>query len=172
MTGTLDIERLDIKLSCCYGDTAMPDRPPIGLHLARTARVASQAFERAMADAGGSVSTWQVLLLVRSRQWDRQSQLAEAMGVTAATLTHHLNALEAQGLVRRWREEGNRRAQRVELTDDGIAMFDRLREVAVQHDARLRAGLSEDELETLAGLLEKLAAAAAAAAQPAARGPA
>src|SRR6185437_10947062 len=99
--------------------------PPLGLRLARTAHVVSQAFERAMAEAGGSASAWQVLLLVRSEEWGTQARIAEAMGITGATLTHHLNALEAQGLVRRWREAGNRRVQRVELTDAGVAMFDR-----------------------------------------------
>src|ERR687889_688581 len=100
-----------------------PTTAPIGLRLTRAARVVSQAFERAMAEAGGSVPTWQVLLLVRSRQWDTQSQMAEAMGITGATLTHHLNALEQRGLVRRWREDANRRVQRVELTDEGAALF-------------------------------------------------
>ena len=84
--------------------------------------------------------------------------MAEAMGVTGATLTHHLNALETQGLVRRWREASNRRAQHVELTAEGIALFDRLRTVAMAHDARLRRGFSDEELEQLAGLLEKLRA--------------
>src|ERR1700749_5073904 len=88
-----------------------PLLPPIGLRLARTARVVSQAFERAMAEAGGSASAWQVLLIVRSREWGTQSQMAEAMGITGATLTHHLNGLEDQGLVRRWREKDNRRVQ-------------------------------------------------------------
>jgi MarR family transcriptional regulator, transcriptional regulator for hemolysin len=131
---------------------------PIGLRLTRTARVTTQAFERAMAEAGGSAATWQVLLLVRSQKWDKQSAMAEAMGITPATLTHHLNALEKQGLVRRWREEGNRRSQHVELTDDGIALFDRLRGVAVAHDARLRGGFSDAELQQLAGLLDRLRA--------------
>ena len=119
----------------------------------------SQVFERAMAEAGGSAPTWQVLLLVRSRNWDKQSELAEAMGVTSATLTHHLNALEKDGLIRRWREAENRRIQRVELTDAGSAMFDRLRDVAVKHDARLRALLSAEEIEQLGGLLDRLATA-------------
>src|SRR3954453_10522373 len=127
---------------------------PIGLRLTQTARVVSQAFERAMAEAGGSASTWQVLLLVRSRNWDKQSELAEAMGVTSATLTHHLNGLERDGLIRRWREPDNRRVQRVELTDEGAAMFDRLREVAVAYDARLRALLAPAEAEQLGELLE------------------
>ena len=132
--------------------------PPIGLRLARTARVVSQAFERAMAEAGGSASMWQVLLLVRSQQWGNQSEMAEALGITGATLTHHLNAMESQGLVRRWREASNRRVQHVELTDEGIAMFDRLRHVAMRHDRRLRSGISEEETAELAALLEKLQA--------------
>jgi MarR family transcriptional regulator, transcriptional regulator for hemolysin len=132
--------------------------PPIGLRLARTARTVSQAFERAMADAGGSAPMWQVLLLVRTQQWGNQSQMAEALGITGATLTHHLNAMEKQGLVRRWREESNRRVQRVELTDAGAAMFERLRGVAMAHDARLRAGFDEAELAQLAELLDRLKA--------------
>jgi MarR family transcriptional regulator, transcriptional regulator for hemolysin len=131
---------------------------PIGLRLTRTARVTAQAFERAMAEAGGSAATWQVLLLVRSQKWEKQSSMAEALGITAATLTHHLNALEKQGLVRRWREEGNRRAQHVELTADGSALFDRLRAVALAHDARLRSEFTEAELGQLAGLLDRLRA--------------
>jgi MarR family transcriptional regulator, transcriptional regulator for hemolysin len=131
---------------------------PIGLRLTRTARAVANAFERAMAEAGGSAATWQVLLLVRAQQWGTQSAMAKSMGITAATLTHHLNALERQGLVRRWREPGDRRSQRVELTDQGSALFDRLREVAVVHDARLRSRLSEAEAEQLAGLLDRLAA--------------
>jgi MarR family transcriptional regulator for hemolysin len=135
-----------------------PVLPPIGLRLSRTAHTASQAFERAMAEAGGSASAWQVLLLVRSGQMATQSKLAEAMGISGATMTHHLNALEAQGLVRRWRDEGNRRVQQVELTDEGVALFDRLREVAMRHDERLRSKLSDEETEQLAALLEKLLA--------------
>src|SRR6058998_3145993 len=108
-----------------------PVVPPIGLRLARTARVVTNVFERAMAEAGGSAAAWQVLVLVRSQQWGTQSRIAEAMGITGATLTHHLNALESQGLVRRWREASNRRVQRVALTPAGEALFDRLREVAM-----------------------------------------
>ena len=111
-----------------------------------------------MADAGGSAATFQVLVLVRSGEWGTQARMAEAMGITCATLTHHLNAMEGQGLVRRWREASNRRVQRVELAAAGAALFARLRRVATRHDARLRAGFSEDELAALAGLLDRLKA--------------
>jgi MarR family transcriptional regulator for hemolysin len=135
-----------------------PFVPPIGLRLTRTARVVSQAFEGAMAEAGGSASTWQVLLVVRSHEWGAQTRMAEAMGITGATLTHHLNGLEAQGLVRRRREPGDRRVQHVELTDAGAALHDRLRQVAVRHDKRLRSALTDAETELLADLLDRVRA--------------
>jgi MarR family transcriptional regulator for hemolysin len=135
-----------------------PPQPPIGLRLTRASRAVSQAFERAMAEAGGSAATWQVLLLVQTQNWGTQSAMAEAMGITAATLTHHLNALERQGLVRRWREPGNRRNQQVELTEPGRELFDRLRHVAVEHDARLRSRMTDAETEQLGALLDRLLA--------------
>jgi MarR family transcriptional regulator, transcriptional regulator for hemolysin len=138
--------------------SARPASPPIGLKLTRTSRAVTQAFERAMAEAGGSVSTWQVLLLVRSANWDTQSEMADQLGITGATLTHHLNALERKGLVRRWREDNNRRVQRAELTDAGVELFNRLRAVAQRHDRLLRSQLSDDEIEQLGALLDRLEA--------------
>jgi MarR family transcriptional regulator for hemolysin len=135
-----------------------PTTTPIGLRLTRTARVLSQAFDRAMAEAGGSASTWQVLVLVRAQKWGTQAEMAEEMGITGATLTHHLNMLENRGLVRRWRDPSNRRVQNAELTEAGIELFDRLRVVAQAHDRRLRSGLSEDDVARLGELLDKLEA--------------
>ncbi|MGZ4195836.1 MAG: MarR family winged helix-turn-helix transcriptional regulator [Solirubrobacteraceae bacterium] len=135
-----------------------PTTTPIGLRLTRTARVVSQAFDRAMAQAGGSASIWQVLVLVRAQKWGTQAQMAEEMGITGATLTHHLNMLENRGLVRRWREAENRRVQRVELTDAGVELFDRLRVVAHAHDQRLRSALSDEDVGRLGELLERVEA--------------
>ena len=132
---------------------------PIGLHLARTARAVHHALERRMGAAGGSLSTWQVLVLIRSRTGGAQSQLADAMGVTGATMTHHLTALEAQGLVRRWRRPEDRRVQHAELTSAGDELFARLRTAAQGFDRQLRSALTEHELATLGELLDKLAGA-------------
>jgi MarR family transcriptional regulator for hemolysin len=133
-----------------------PAVTPIGLQLTRTAHAVTQAFERAMAAAGGSAAAWQVLVLVRAGHSGTQAAMAKQLGLTGATLTHHLNALESQGLVRRWRDPSNKRVQQVELTDAGLAMFDKLRSVAFAHDARLRAALGDDDAARLGELLERL----------------
>ena len=144
------------------------DQRPIGLHLARTARTVTQAFERAMAEAGGSRAAFQVLLLVQAETWGNQARIAAALGITSATLTHHLNALERDGLVRRWRDPANRRVQHTALTPTGEELFARLREVALRHDERLRASITEAEAAILHDVLAKLAAAVG---EPPAPGP-
>jgi MarR family transcriptional regulator, transcriptional regulator for hemolysin len=76
--------------------------------------------------------------------------------VREATLTHHLNAMDARGLVTRSRDAANRRVQVVALTEAGEAMFLRLRDTARSFDARLRAGLTEADLAALSTMLGHL----------------
>lgn len=135
-----------------------PSRPPIGLHLARTARSVSRAFDDALAQAGGSVPIWLVLISLKSQQVRNQRELAEAVGIREATLTHHLNAMDEQGLITRRRDPVNRRVHLVELTEAGEDTFQRLRGAATAFDQRLRAGLSGDEVSQLEALLGRLAA--------------
>src|SRR5437763_10017560 len=96
--------------------TGPPGGPPIGLLLAQTAKIVSRAFDDALAAAGGSTSTWLILLALKTQQIDNQRALADAIGIQGATLTHHLDNLEKQGLVRRVSDAANRRVQRVEMT--------------------------------------------------------
>ena len=135
-----------------------PARPPIGLHLARTARSVSRAFDDALAQAGGSVPVWLVLISLKSQPVRNQRELAEAVGVREATLTHHLNSMDERGLITRRRDPANRRVHLVELTEAGEAAFQRLRGAATAFDQRLRAGLTGDEVSQLEALLGRLAA--------------
>jgi MarR family transcriptional regulator for hemolysin len=100
---------------------------PIGLRLTRTAKTLSRAFDDALAEAGGSLPVWLVLISLKSQQLGNQRALAEAVGIREATLTHHLNAMDAQGLITRRRDPANRRVHLVELTEAGEATFGRLR---------------------------------------------
>jgi len=135
-----------------------PARTPLGLHLTRTARTVSRAFDDALAQAGGSIPVWLVLISLKSQQLRNQRELAEAVGIREATLTHHLNAMDEQGLITRRRDPANRRVHLVELTDAGEAAFERLRGAAGAFDKKLRAGFGDDEVVDLEALLSRLAA--------------
>ena len=140
-----------------YAAGVRPAGTPIGLVLSRAARVVSRAFDEALADAGGSLPMWLVVLNLKSGRAANQRELAASVGVSEATLTHHLNAMEKSGLLTRRRDPENRRIHLVELTDAGEATFVRLRDAAVAFDRRLRRGLAAEELATLKGLLDRLA---------------
>lgn len=133
-----------------------PTQTPIGMELAGVARDVGRAFDAALARAGGSRPMWLVLLSLKSRPTANQRELAAAVGIQDATLTHHLNGMEADGLLTRRRDPANRRVHLVELTEAGDAAFRRLRTVAQHYDTRLRTGFSDTELDTLRGLLGRL----------------
>jgi MarR family transcriptional regulator for hemolysin len=138
-------------------DMPEPFPVPIGLRLNQASRIVERAFDEALAARGGTLPVWLILLNLKLRRPANQRELAEAVGVREATLTHHLNTLDARGLISRTRDAANRRIQVVTLTEAGEAAFLRLRDAAVGFDARLRAGLSDAELATLSALLGRLA---------------
>jgi MarR family transcriptional regulator for hemolysin len=132
-------------------------RLPIGLRLSQVARTVSRAFDEALDEAGGTLPAWLILLNLKIHKPANQRKLAEKVGVREATLTHHLNAMDASGLVTRTRDAANRRVHVVELTEAGEAAFVRMQQAAIAFDARLRAGLADADLDQLSGLLGRLA---------------
>ena len=131
---------------------------PIGMDLFRTTKILAQAFEARLVEAGGGLPVWLTLLSIKSQASANQRELAGMIGIQGATLTHHLNAMEKQGLLTRRRDPANRRMHRVELTDAGEALFLRLRDVAVAFDKRLRTGISDERVARLATELAALRA--------------
>jgi MarR family transcriptional regulator for hemolysin len=135
---------------------------PIGLRLSQASRAVERAFDEALIEAGGTLPVWLILLNLKARKPGTQRELAEAVGIREATLTHHLNAMDAAGLVTRTRDVANRRVQVVTLTEAGEAAFLRLRGAAIAFDAKLRAGLAPADLDTAAAVLTRLAVNAGA----------
>jgi MarR family transcriptional regulator, transcriptional regulator for hemolysin len=134
-----------------------PSDTPIGLQLAMTSKAVARAFGAALAEAGGSLSTWLVLASLRDGDPSTQVDLARAVGVEGPTLTRHLDTLEAAGLVERHRDTGDRRAVRVQLTDAGVQLHGVLLKTAMAFNERLAAGLTDAELKRIGDGLLRLA---------------
>ena len=128
----------------------------LGILVSRSARALDRALDQALSAAGGSLAAWLVLQALGTADHATQAEVARTVGVRQPTLTHHLDSLERSGFVTRHRDAGDRRAQRVLLTDEGRRLFVRLRRVAAAFDGRLRAGLSDDEVDVLERRLRQL----------------
>jgi MarR family transcriptional regulator for hemolysin len=133
-----------------------PTDTPIGLQLARSARIVSRAFGAALAEAGGSLPMFLVLSNLMGGERATQQELARALDIEGPTLTRHLDGFERAGLVARVRDGADRRATRVAITPAGRAKHKELVAAVRSFDRRLRAGLDESDVDALRERLRQL----------------
>jgi MarR family transcriptional regulator, transcriptional regulator for hemolysin len=122
---------------------------PLGRTLVFTAKAMREAFEGALASAGGSLGTWVVLSALSDLDFVSQAALASHVHLEGATITHHIDRLEAAGLVRRLIDPEDRRARRLELTQAGSELHERLLAAVTSLEHTVLNGLSADDRETL-----------------------
>ncbi len=91
--------------------------------------------------------------------WDgalTMGELARRGGVTEKTITGVVDRMEGAGLLRRVRDEKDRRIVRTELTEAGKKAFAGMREQMRSRLGQLLQLLDRDDRRSLLGLLEKL----------------
>jgi MarR family transcriptional regulator, transcriptional regulator for hemolysin len=119
-------------------------------------KLARERLDQRLAVHGGSLQQWVLMRILAEEPQPSHGELAERMSVSGATVTHHLDRLEAGGLVTRIRSTGDRRVVHVNLTPAGAERLAQLESVADATDAEVRALLTATEAETLHRLLIKL----------------
>lgn len=85
-----------------------------------------------------------------------QDELAKALEVDKATVTRAIHKLEEQGVVERRRDPIDQRINRIVLTESGHAHQSQLREIANEWHETLLFDFSEEEVDQLKYLLDKL----------------
>jgi MarR family transcriptional regulator for hemolysin len=126
---------------------------PVGRQLVFTAKAMREAFEHALIAAGGSLGSWIVLSALAEAGYVSQAALATHVQLEGATITHHVDRLEAAGLVSRHLDPDDRRVRRLELTEAGIDLHARLLEAASGLQQVVLAGLDANDLASLARCL-------------------
>jgi DNA-binding MarR family transcriptional regulator len=122
---------------------------PALLRLARNLRRETEAL---------GVTSHQVTLLwlVRSRPGLSLRELAGEEGISAPSLSGHVDRLEAAGLLRRVRSTDDRRRVGLELTSEGQTLLKRVRARRTSWLATRLAVLSDDERERVVAALPAL----------------
>lgn len=138
------------------------DKELVGRSVAFAGKAVSSRFEEALTRAGGSLPAWLVLFTIADRGPVSQRELAECIHLESATVTYHLDRLDAAGLITRRRDDTDRRVWRAELTEAGTDAFTRMKESARDFETALRAGLSDHEVTHFLELLARVSANAEA----------
>ena len=124
---------------------------PLVLRLARNLRRETEAL-------GVTSHQATLLWLVRSRPGLSLRELASEEGISAPSLSGHVDRLEAAGLLRRVRSSDDRRRVGLELTAEGRALLKRIRARRTTWLADGLARLTDEEREQLERALPALAA--------------
>ncbi|MFJ8058453.1 MarR family winged helix-turn-helix transcriptional regulator [Streptomyces sp. NPDC096142] len=128
--------------------------------LTRISYLAGRArqHERLMAEAGLPLDRAAVAILryIAESEPLRPGVLAVRMSVEASHVTRQLRQLEQLGYVVRIQDPDDGRAQRVQLTDSGLAAVGRLRDASRSGIERALAHWSPEDLRQLAGLFHRL----------------
>lgn len=98
-----------------------------------------------------------ILSLINENPDGSAAQLAQALAVTAPNITMWIDKLEGRGLVQRQRNETDKRAQHLRLTDKGAKLVAKATEQVLRGEGEAFANLSEGERTILIELLHKVA---------------
>ena len=125
--------------------------------------VATTALRQELAAAGvGNIraSYLGVLMALWSEDGLKSSTLGRRAGLEPSSMTGVLDRMERDGLICREADPGDRRVQRIVLTDDGRRVEQPVRAVVARMLDRVTAGIPDEDIDVTKATLNKLLALA------------
>jgi MarR family transcriptional regulator, organic hydroperoxide resistance regulator len=121
------------------------------------------AFKRMVAtieqESGVGGMKWFLLTVLGRRDGLSQGEFTQEYEMDPSRVTRTAQSLEADGLIRRERDEEDNRVMRMYLTEEGLEVLQKLPEINEQLRRRVHSVLSEEEFEELRRMLGLLAGA-------------
>lgn len=126
-------------------------------HLLNRAGVTlAHSFSRELDRFGISLPMWRVMAALLEDGEQRLGDLARITSIELSTLSRIAAAMQGRGLVTRRRSGQDARAVLVALTPEGREQAETIVPLAVDWENAAVAGMSEDEVRTLKGLLHRM----------------
>lgn len=108
-----------------------------------------ERFSARIAQYDVTLPMYRVLATLRQHGDQTLSELSEMVSVEMSTLSRLVGQLEKRGLLTRTRPEGNARIVRIDLTEDGVALAEKLLPIAAHFEQTAVGVLEPDEVEAL-----------------------
>jgi DNA-binding MarR family transcriptional regulator len=105
---------------------------------------------------GLTIPQFEVLSTLSLADCTNQQELADRLQVTKGNLVGLIDRLTERGLVERAEVPGDRRVNRVHITAEGKALFDKTLPEQLGIVDQMMSQLTKDDLQNLRSLLEKL----------------
>lgn len=125
--------------------------------LAQIGAHASARFAERLSELQLAPSEAGVLRILRMASGISQQELSGRLQVHPSRLVALLDKLERSNLIERQQNAGDRRLYSLHLTEGGAALFEKVGQLAREHQQAMSTGLSKEENDTLTALLQRLA---------------
>ena len=130
------------------------------------AKLFSQILTACLASHGIYLGQWGVLMFLWVQDGQTQRELSRQVAVDDASMVHSIDRMERDGLVRRVRNEHDRRQINIFLTEKGRALRDQLIPCALAGNAVATQGFTEAEQHQVSALLHRMIASLEEAVSP------
>jgi DNA-binding MarR family transcriptional regulator len=132
-------------------------RTILGYKLRRAQLSAFQDFLQAFAKMKLRPAEFSVLALIAETPGQKQSEIAEQLGIKRANFVALMDGLERRGLAERRKAHSDRRSHSVHLTPEGVRFVKKMSAIWEQHENRLVERLGGPaEKERLIALLDRI----------------
>lgn len=128
----------------------------IGYLMRRAATMMRLEMESVFSGHGLSFMQWATLLLIRDGLAKTAAELSRELGYDSGAQTRLIDQLESRGLLRRERQESDRRQVNLLLSPLGLHSLEELMPLVVRVGNRCTEALNEVELKNLTSLLTRL----------------
>ncbi|HEY0218563.1 MAG TPA: MarR family transcriptional regulator [Afipia sp.] len=126
-----------------------------GHYFSRIARGLARVGDARLRDLGFATAQLPVLAALKDGAKMSQAELARWAKVEQPTMAQMLARMERDGIIRREPDPADRRGSFVSLSKKALARLPAGRAVLERGNAEMTQGLSENEVETLIGLLRR-----------------
>ncbi len=105
---------------------------------------------------GIGITDWRIIALLAAEPWIVASRICNSTGLDKAAVSRCVRTLKRMGLIDIAPDRDDQRKQLIALTGKGVALHDRIVELAVAREQALLEGLTARERKTLLRLLMHL----------------
>lgn len=136
-----------------------PEPPPKGMLGPRVnclSRIIRIEFNEVLNSEGLFSGQHHIIMLLAHDDGLTVGQLAKRLGIAPATVSVSLKRMEKAGFIIKKADKKDARTTKIYLTDKSNDMLGRIKEKMAQQEKLLCNGLSEDEVNQLSDLLDKV----------------
>ena len=132
------------------------DREPIGRYISLIHRKGKCFITKEMSKYG--IGSGQIMFLIQLYRKDgiSQEELSENLHIDKGTTCRAIKKLEEQGLLTRVKDEKDKRAYKLYLTEKSKDMEKSIKNILHQWENHISKDISEEEIEILINILKKI----------------